>query len=309
MNAVQVGQVFGAIEAGGTKFLCAIGNIRGEWLERARIPTTDTQTTLAVVLQFFRRATKKYGPLGAIGVGSFGPLQLRHDAPNYGCITDTPKSGWSNTDLLGPLRQEFGVPLGFDSDVNAAALAEVRLGAGRGLNSLVYVTVGTGIGGGIIINDRAVRGLMHPEVGHIRPQRHPQDRSVGVCAFHGDCLEGLASGPAISARSGTSLDQLDSAHVAWEIEADYLGQMCAQIVLMISPERIVLGGGVMNAQRLFGPVRERMRHWLGGYVRDPAVTASDRYVVPPDLGDASGITGALLLALQAATGRSDIDVN
>jgi fructokinase len=294
---------FGAVEAGGTKFLCAVGTAQGQWLERVRIPTNDPQTTIAEVVRFFQRASSAHGALRAIGVASFGPVQLRPDAPDFGFITGTPKPAWSNTDLLGPLRNEFNVPLGFDTDVNAAALAEVRLGVGRGLKALVYVTVGTGIGGGIVINGASVHGLMHPEIGHIRPRRHALDHSPGICAFHGDCLEGLASGPAIIARAGASLDALDPAHEAVRIEADYLGQMCAQIVLMISPERIVLGGGVMSNARLLAPVRERMRFWLGGYIRDAAVTSSDSYVVGPGLGDGSGITGALLLAIDASQRR------
>lgn len=293
--------LYGAVEAGGTKFVCAIADGTGKIHEQQRFPTLDPSATLAATCEFMQAASRRIGRLTAIGVASFGPVHLRQDLPLYGCIGKTPKPGWSGTDVVGLLQREFGCPVGFDTDVNAAALAEHRWGAARDVDSLVYVTVGTGIGGGVVSGGAPIHGLMHPEIGHIHPRRHPRDEGfAGVCPFHGDCLEGLASGTAIAARSGAGLHQLEPEHVQWEIEADYLGQLCAQLVMTVSPQRIVLGGGVMSQQRLLGPVRRRMQHWLGGYVdRREILEAVDRYVVTPGLEPQSGVMGALLLAMDA----------
>jgi fructokinase len=257
---------------------------------------------LAATCEYLRAASRRIGRLTAIGVASFGPVHLRKDSDRYGCIGSTPKPGWSGTDIVGALSREFGCPVGFDTDVNAAALAEHRWGAARGLDSLVYVTVGTGIGGGVMCAGAPIHGLMHPEIGHMHPRRHPRDADfAGVCPFHGDCLEGLASGPAIMTRSGAELHLLDPGHVQWEIEADYLGQLCASLVVTVSPQRIVLGGGVMSQQGLLAPVRQRLLHWLGGYIDRPEILdAVDDYVVAPGLAPQSGVMGALLLAMQAS---------
>ena len=297
-----VPRFFGAVEAGGTKFIVAVGDERGQILARERFPTTDPQTSLAAAKAILRRQADKYGVLAAIGVASFGPVELDKSSERHGFIGRTPKSGWSGTDIAGAFARDFACPIGFDLDVSAAALAEHRWGAARDVDDLVYVTIGTGIGGGMMVNGAPIRGLMHPEVGHIYPRRHPLDGGFGgVCPFHGDCLEGLASGPAILARSGASLQQLDAAHPQWEIEADYLGQLCAQLVMTLSPQRIILGGGVMSQARLLPLIRERLRHWLGGYIdRGEILTAADRYVVAPELGDDVGIRGALILAQDAA---------
>jgi fructokinase len=209
--------------------------------------------------------------------------------------------------MLADLAREFRCPIGFDTDVNAAALAEHRWGAARDVGNLVYLTVGTGIGGGVIVDGVPIHGLMHPEIGHIHPRRHPLDDGFeGVCPFHGDCLEGLASGPAVLARSGAPLQQLDEAHPQWTIEADYLGQLCAQLVLTVSPQRIVMGGGVMSQARLLPLVRKRLLHWLGGYVdRSEILCDIDRYVVAPQLGDDAGVCGALVLAMDALTAATE----
>jgi fructokinase len=290
--------LYGAIEAGGTKFICAVGTGEGALLEQVRIDTRDPGSTLAAVFQYFRAAEARVGAVTAFGVGAFGPVELRRNSPRYGHITTTPKPGWQDTDLLGILARTLERPVGFDTDVNAAALGELRWGACRGLSSLVYVTVGTGIGGGVVQGGAPVHGLMHPEVGHIRVQRHPADRDfAGVCPYHGDCLEGLASGPAIRARSGASLEALDEGDAAWELESDYLGQLAAALALMHSPQRIVLGGGVMLQERLFPRIRARMLAWLNGYLPSPELSASD-YLVPPGLGESAGIRGALALALE-----------
>ncbi len=293
---------FGAVEAGGTKFVCAIGDQDGRLLVEERFATTDPESTIAQLIDCLRRQSGEIGPLAAIGLGSFGPVELRRDARHYGSILKTPKAGWSGTDLAGALARAFSCPIGFDTDVNAAALAEHRWGAARDLEDLVYLTVGTGIGGGAIARGKPIHGLMHPEVGHMYPRRNPADPVfAGVCPFHGDCLEGLASGPAIIARSGKPLDRLDATDPQWAIEADYLGQLCAQLVLTISPQRIVLGGGVMNQQRLYPLIRRRMQHWLGGYIdREEVLGFVDDFVVAPGLGAQAGVLGALALAYDAA---------
>jgi len=296
-------RLFGAVEAGGTKFVCAIGDENGALHATSRFPTADPDSTLARVRDFFRVNCCDFAPV-ALGVACFGPIVLERQAPSYGFIGKTPKLGWSNTDVAAMLAREFCCPVGFDTDVNAAALAEHRWGAGRDTGNLVYLTVGTGIGGGVLIEGAPLHGLMHPEIGHIHPRRHELDlRFAGVCPFHGDCLEGLASGPAILARTGSELQNLEASHMQWEIEADYLGQIYAQLVLKVSPQRIIVGGGVM-AERLFPLVRRRTLHWLGGYIdRCEILTDIESYIVPPELGSRAGVLGALCLAVDAGDGR------
>jgi fructokinase len=295
-------RLYGAVEAGGTKIVCAVGEESGNLLAQARFPTTDPATTLSSVVDFLRDSSRSLGGLVSIGVASFGPVVLDHSSPSYGYIGKTPKAGWSNIDIVGLLAREFSLPIGFDTDVNAAALAEHRWGAARDVNNLVYLTIGTGIGGGVLVNGAPLHGMMHPEIGHIFPRRHQLDAGFeGVCPFHKDCLEGLASGPAIVARCGAQLEQLSAAHPQWQLEADYLGQLCAQLVMTISPQRIVMGGGVMSQTQLFAPIRQRLLHWLGGYIeRSELLANSDHYVVPPALGAKAGVLGALLLATEAA---------
>jgi fructokinase len=294
-------RLFGAVEAGGTKFVCAIGDENGTIHAESRFPTADPVSTLAAVRGFFGERSV-LGMLTAIGVGSFGPVVLDRQSAKYGFIGKTPKAGWSDIDVVGMLAREFSCPVGFDTDVNAAALAERRWGAGRDAATLVYLTVGTGIGGGVLIDGAPLHGLMHPEIGHIYPRRHPLDAEFpGVCPFHGDCMEGLASGPAILARCGAELSQLDAAHAQWEIQADYLGQLCAQLVLTLSPQRIIMGGGVMDQERLFPGIRQRMLHWLAGYIdRSEILDDIHHYVVPPGLGARAGVLGGISLAIAAA---------
>jgi fructokinase len=292
--------LLGAIEAGGTKFNCAVG-YGGSVLAQLRVPTTDPARTLAAALDFFRAQRVAHGPIHAFGLASFGPIELNRAAANYGSVLATPKPHWSHAPLVKPLAAELGCPVGFDTDVNAAALAELRWGAGRGLASLAYITVGTGIGVGVIVNGQCVHGLLHPEAGHIYPRRHPGDTGfAGSCPFHGDCLEGLASGPAIAARTGRPAETLGAAHPQWAFVADALGQLCAQLVLIHMPERIVLGGGVMAQAGLIEQVRARMLHWIGGYIKRPALeNGAASYVVSPGLGERSGLMGAFALAAAA----------
>lgn len=299
--------LFGAIETGGSKVVCAVGTGPEDVRERVRIPTTTPSETLAAVNAFLVRHHRET-PLAAVGVGSFGPLDLHRDSATYGHVLDTPKPGWPNTDLLGPIQRAVKVPVSLDTDVNAAALGEHRWGAGAGLDSLVYITVGTGIGGGAVVAGRPVHGASHPEMGHLRiPRDCEADPFEGICPYHGDCLEGLASGPAMEARWGRPAESLPEDHRAWDLEAEYLAGGVANIVLILSPERIVLGGGVMKQRRLFPMIRERVVKLLRGYgVTEGIVEAIDEYIVPPALGDDSGIAGAFALARMAVLESEEV---
>lgn len=312
MNDADTATVYAAIEAGGTKFVCALATADGTLLERTRFSTRSPHDTLAEARAFFDAASTRHGPPRALGIASFGPLELDPASPRYGRLLRTPKPGWHDADLLAPFAA-LEIPIALDTDVNAAALAETAWGAGRDrdgapLDSVAYVTVGTGIGGGAVIHGRTLRGLLHPELGHIHPRRHPDDLDfAGICPHHGDCLEGLANGPAIVARLGHELGDASPDHPIWGIEADYLGQLCAQLALTLSPQRIVLGGGVMQHDRLFAPIRARTQHWLGGYIARHQVEGGiDDYIVRPKLGDRSGILGALLMAMECDRQRSTI---
>ncbi len=293
--------LFGGVEAGGTKFICAVGRAPDTVVAQAQFPTEEPEGTLDNVVHFFQEQEKQHGTLAGFGIATFGPAEVNLASPHWGRISQTPKPGWSGADIVGRFRTAFGVPVGFDTDVNGAALAEAHWGASVDTAQSVYITVGTGIGGGIVVDGKALHGLLHPEIGHIRPRVVASDEGfAGVCPFHGDCLEGLASGPAIKARWGASLGGLPQDHPAWAMEANYLGQLCAQLILMVSPQRIVLGGGVMNHHELFPLIREQAQRWLGGYVdtlKDPG--ALDSVIVPPALGTRSGIYGALYLAQNA----------
>jgi fructokinase len=239
--------------------------------------------------------------LSALGIAAFGPLDLRSTSPSFGRLLGTPKHGWAGTDLVAPFARRFGCPVAIDTDVNAAALAETLHGAARGCVTAVYVTVGTGIGGGAVVDGRTLRGSPHPEMGHIRVARHERDTAfAGVCPFHGDCLEGVASGPAIVARYGAPLDALPSDHEAIAVVGHYLGQLAANVLLMISPERIIFGGGVMSSEPLLRETRAAAAKLLNGYGGYGASAASlEQTIVAPGLGERSGIVGALVLAERA----------
>jgi fructokinase len=296
--------LLGAIEAGGTKFQCAVARGREQILASQRIETRDPGPTLQAVVGFFEQQEAIHGAIDAFGVGAFGPLDLDTASLRYGRILSTPKPGWSDADLLEPLRRRFGKPIAIDTDVNAAAIGEIELGAGRGVRSLVYVTVGTGVGGGAVIAGRTLRGLMHPEMGHISVHRDVRDAAFpGVCPFHGDCLEGLVCGPAIRQRWGVQIDALGPTHIAWSIIGGYLGQLMANLALMLSCERIVLGGGVMSGGALLPHVRASARGWLNGYLPVEVLRGDlAGYIVAPGLGERSGLVGALALALRAQSG-------
>jgi fructokinase len=292
-------RLYGAIEAGGTKFVCAAGHGPTELSLRAEFPTSTPTATLGEVAAFFARARDQHGPLAGIGVAAFGPLDLDPRSRAWGRILATPKPGWSGVSLREPL-ERFGCPLVIDTDVNAAALAEARLGAGRGARSLAYVTVGTGIGGGVVIDGRSLQGMLHPEMGHILVRRDARDAGfAGTCPFHQDCLEGLASGPALLARWQAPVESWPQDHPGLEIAGGYLGQLAASIALMLSCERIVFGGGVMSGARLLPFIRDAAARQLNGYLPIEARAGSfERYIVSAALGPLAGLTGAMLLAIE-----------
>jgi len=299
--------LYAGIEAGGTKFVCVIGAGPDDVRVQARIPTTTPEATLREALDFFREQRARQGPLTAAGVASFGPVDLDPSSPTYGFITSTPKPGWARTDVVGPVRQALGVPVHFDTDVNAAALAEGRWGAAQGLDGFIYLTVGTGIGGGGLVNGSLMHGLIHPEMGHVRiPHDHVADPFAGSCPFHGDCLEGLASGPAMQARWGRPAESLPDDHPAWALEARYLALALHNYVCTLSPRRILLGGGVMERLTLFPLIHRELQALLNGYVQAPQVSSHlDRYVVPPAFGARAGIMGALALAQEQGASRTE----
>ncbi|MUT65789.1 ROK family protein [Paenibacillus sp. NEAU-GSW1] len=285
----------GAIEAGGTKFICGIGNEHGVIEESVSFPTEQPNITLGNVIRYFSDKGVE-----AIGIGSFGPIDLQQGSPTYGSITTTPKPGWSSCNFLGLLQQSFQVPYGWDTDVNAAAYGEAVWGAAKGVSSCLYYTIGTGVGVGVFTEGRLVHGLVHPEGGHMLTRRHPQDEFPGICPYHGDCLEGMAAGPAIEARWKQKGFELPADHPAWDIEAYYIAQAVANAILLVSPQKVILGGGVMGQSQLFPLIREAVRKNLNGYVSAAAITENiDQHIVPPGLGHQAGLYGALALGVRA----------
>jgi fructokinase len=286
--------IFGGMEGGGTKFVCAVGSGPQDILEEIRFPTTTPAETLGRAITFFQ----KYD-LAAIGLAPFGPLNLDPASPAYGSIASTPKPGWSGASILEPFRRAFDLPLAFDLDVNAAAFGEYEwIPENRKLDSLVYFTIGTGIGAGFIINGKVIHGLTHPEAGHMRlPHDREKDPFPGNCPFHEDCFEGLANGPALARRWKQPAETLPDDHPAWELEATYIAYALTNIILTLSPQRIVLGGGVMERRSLFPSIRDKVRRFLNGYISSPILAGSmEEYIVPPALGRHSGILGALAMA-------------
>jgi fructokinase len=294
-------RLFGGLEAGGTKFVCAVGTSPGDLRARTVFPTTTPGETVGRAVEFFQDQHRRQ-PLSAVGIGSFGPVELHTDSPLCGYITTTPKAGWHNVDLAGPLRRALGLPVGFDTDVNAAALGERAWGAAQGLDTFVYVTVGTGIGGGGMAAGKLLHGMLHPEMGHIRIVHDRQrDPFEGVCPYHGDCWEGLATGPALQARWGAKAEQLPPDHQAWRLEAHYLALGVNNLICTLSPQRIILGGGVMRQQFLFEMIRRETAQLLNGYIQTREVLEHmDQFIVPPQLGDDAGVLGAIALASRAA---------
>ncbi len=294
-------QIYGAVEAGGTKFICAVGRDVHDMLEERRIATRQPAETLAEVLQFFHAMQLKYGRMRGFGIASFGPIQLDRRAPDWGRMLATPKPGWANANLVTALQPVADCAIELDTDVNAAALAEAELGAGQGCSSVAYVTVGTGIGAGVAIGGQTLRGRMHPEMGHIHVRRDQRDLSFpGLCPFHGDCLEGVASGPAIQRRWQSELSALPEDHLAYSIIGGYLGQLAATIALVTSAERIVFSGGVMENGLLLPHIRNATRDVLAGYLppHEPDGCVENSVCISALHGRA-GVLGAMLLAQRA----------
>ncbi len=296
-------KLLAGVELGGTKCVCILGTGPDDVRAIERLPTGEREETLRQIESVLERWRQQFGAPRALGIASFGPIDLKPGSATWGYITSTPKPGWRDTDIAQRLGRRFGVPVMFDTDVNGAAFAEGRWGAARGLSDYAYITVGTGIGGGSIVRGKSVFGLTHTELGHVRVARVPGDTFAGVCPYHGDCIEGLASGPAIEARAGMPASELPPDHPAWGFVAHGLAQMLHTMVLTTAPARILLGGGVMSAQaHLFDRIREELKRSLGGYVEAPEIEQGlAKYVVPPGLGTMAGPLGALALAADAET--------
>ena len=294
--------LFGAIEAGGTKFVCAVGTGPDDLRDKVRFPTTTPEETLGKTIDYFKQAEVRYGKLDSIGIACFGPVDLNLGSPTYGYITSTPKPGWANVDVVGPLKDAFHIPVGFDTDVNVAGYGEWRYGAAQGLDTFIYLTIGTGIGGGGLVNGKMMHGLVHPEMGHILlPLEAGPNAFTGICPFHGHCFEGLASGPAMKARWGVPAETLPLDHEAWKIEARTISVALTAYIVILSPQRILLGGGVMQQKQLFPAIHQEVRKILNGYVQSPQITEHIAdYIVEPGLGTKSGILGAIALAEDTA---------
>ncbi len=295
----------GGIEAGGTKFVCLVGSGPDDIRAEIRYPTTSPQETLDRATAFFMEQGALLGePVQAVGVACFGPIDVHPQSPTYGYITSTPKQGWMNTDVVGPLQRKLQVPVAFDHDVAAAGLGEGIWGAAAGLSNFVYLTIGTGVGGGVIINGKPIYGLVNPEIGHMRlPHDLQRDPFPGNCPFHGDCFEGLASGPAIANRWGKPGYELPAEHPAWDLEAEYLALAVQNLVTSLSPELVILGGGVMDQPQIFPKLRKRVLELLNNYVQSEKILSHiDEYIVPPKLGNRSGGLGAIAAAQQLLAG-------
>ncbi len=295
--------LWAGIEAGGTKFVCAVGSGPDDIRADTTFPTTTPQETLARSVAFFGDHMRRHGTPAALGIASFGPVDPNPSSPTFGYITTTPKPGWGNTDVGGALSRALGLPVGFDTDVNGAALGEQRWGAAHGLDTFVYITVGTGIGGGGMANGALLHGLVHPEMGHLLiAHDRARDPFAGVCPYHGDCWEGLACGPAIEKRWGQRGETLPPDHPAWQLEAHYLALGLVNIIVTMSPQRIIMGGGIMQQAQLFPMVRAEVQRLLNGYIQAPMIVRNiDHYIVPPALGKRAGVLGALALAERAAS--------
>lgn len=287
--------LYGAIEAGGTKFILGIGDEQGNLLERLSIPTRSPEETTKEVVSFFTAY-----PLTSLGLGCFGPLELDKTSPRYGFITTTPKKQWMFFDILGTLKQQLGIPIAISTDVGAAALGEITYGAYPSQQTLLYLTIGTGVGGGFVINGQIHNGMLHPEIGHIKVNRQPGDLHPSNCRYHASCLEGLAAGPAIESRTGLPGAQVSEDHPVFSLISDYIGQALSTCILVLSPTKIVLGGGVMKRDFLFPLIRQSTLAHLNGYLETETLQHIDTYIVPPSLGSHSGIMGCLAMARKAA---------
>ena len=286
--------LIGALEAGGTKMVCAVGKEDGSVLEQVSIPTTTPEETIPQILDYF-----KSKEIGALGVSAFGPVDVKPASPTYGFILNTPKIPWRNCDLLGQLKRELAIPIGLDTDVNGSCLGEMTYGCARGLENVIYITIGTGVGVGVCCGGKLVHGMLHPEGGHILLSRHPKDPKGGICPNHPNCLEGFACGPSIEARWGKKAAELADEPLVWEIESYYIAQALVDFIMILSPQKIILGGGVMHQEQLFPLIRRQVKEMVGGYLSTPELEDLEHYIVPASLGGDQGIMGCIKLGLNA----------
>ena len=286
--------LYGALEAGGTKMVCAVGTEDGHIIDKIQIPTETPEKTIPAIADYFRDKD-----ITALGIACFGPIDLNTSSPTYGYITNTPKPGWSNTDIVGRFKKALSVPIGFDTDVNGSLIGEITYGASKGLENAVYITVGTGIGGGVMTNGRLLHGMLHPELGHMVMHIHPDDAYKCRCPFHDHCLEGLACGLAVEERRGLKGKDIPDDDKVWEIEAYYLGQAMVNLIVTLSPERIILGGGIMHRTHLFDLIRKETKKQLNSYIKTALLDDIDNYIVPASLNDDQGILGCIKLAMDA----------
>lgn len=284
----------GALEAGGTKMVLAIGDETGKIYEQTSIPTTTPEETMPKLIAYFQDKE-----IEALGVGCFGPVDVREDSDTYGTILDTPKLPWRNYNIRKELQEQLNVPVALDTDVNGSCLGEMVYGDAKGLKNVVYVTIGTGIGAGIAVDGKLIHGMLHPEAGHILIRKHAQDTYEGKCPYHKTCFEGLAAGPGIGERAGKSADQLSEHDSIWDMEADYIAQALMNYIFIVSPERIILGGGVMHQLHLFPKIRAKVKEYIAGYLRTKELEDLEHYIVPSSLNDNQGILGCFALAVQA----------
>ncbi|NWO21406.1 ROK family protein [Oribacterium sp. oral taxon 102] len=287
--------LYGALEAGGTKMICALGDENGRILEQISLPTIEPSVTMPRIIEYFRDKE-----ITGLGIACFGPIDLNPNSATYGFITTTPKLKWANFNIVRTMKEALHIPIGFDTDVNGSLLGEVCYGAAKGLENVLYLTIGTGVGGGVMANGRLLHGMLHPELGHITMLPHPSDSYRGHCPYHGICFEGMAAGPAIEERWGRKGAELADLPEVWELEAYYIAQALKNLILTLSPERIILGGGVMHQLQLFPMIRASVLTQLNGYLDTKELRDIDHYIVPASLHDDQGIMGCIKLAIDAA---------
>lgn len=286
--------IYGGIEAGGTKMICVIGDENGRILDRMQIPTKTPEETMPIMIDYFKDKDIK-----ALGIACFGPIDLNRDSKTYGYITSTPKLAWKNYDIVGAFKKELGVPIGFDTDVNGSLLGEITWGCAKGLTDALYLTIGTGVGGGVMAGGKLLHGMLHPELGHIKMAVADGDTYKGKCPYHGTCFEGMAAGPAIEDRWGKKAVELADDDKVWDLESTYIAQALCTYILTLSPQIIILGGGVMHQEQLFPLIRKKVLEQLNGYVLTKELADIDNYIVPASLNDDQGIMGSIKLAMDA----------
>lgn len=286
--------IYGGIEAGGTKMICVIGDENGRILDRMQIPTKTPEETMPLMIDYFKDKDIK-----ALGIACFGPIDLNRDSKTYGYITSTPKLAWKNYDIVGAFKKELGVPIGFDTDVNGSLLGEITWGCAKGLTDALYLTIGTGVGGGVMAGGKLLHGMLHPELGHIKMAVADGDTYKGKCPYHGTCFEGMAAGPAIEDRWGKKAVELADDDKVWDLESTYIAQALCTYILTLSPQIIILGGGVMHQEQLFPLIRKKVLEQLNGYIVTKELKDIDNYIVPASLNDDQGIMGSIKLAMDA----------